>query len=388
MRLALSISVSLITFYLVTDIYVPSMPTIALYFKTSSDMVQKTISYFLGGALFSCLLLGPLADRYGKKRMILWGLLFGLIASFGCLWASSIQTLIFWRGIQGAALAVGPVVGFALIQDHYTPKDVTKVLGLIGFLTAAVPTIAPSIGGFITEHFGWHMNFTLILVIVTLALVFSFFFIPRDTLNNKQESTPLFRAYGPIITHGHFLSLALVTPIIYSGEWCYISLLPFYCQEILTISPSAFGMMISSIIIWYGLGSLAGSRLTRNLGEHRATLVALGVVLLGSLLFSLVAHFYAQSLPLIWIALSFYALGFGMSFPPTVSRSLGLFKKNRSTASSFRYFLIILFSFVGAFVAKYLDDSKLVLLSYYLLLTSLLPLVIYLLGRKNHKGNS
>ena len=379
MKIAFGVSLTLVAFYMATDIYVPSLPAIALYFSAPDDMAQQTITAFLGGALLSCMVLGPLADRFGKKKTILIGFALGIIASLGCCFVASIELLILGRFIQGASLVVGPVAGIALVQDHTSPKDAAKILGMVGFLIASIPTVAPMLGGFVSQYMGWRVNFGLILFIVIATFLASFKMLPNDTPQTTQKQ-PLFKSYGPILTNGRFLSLALITPIIYSGEWCYITILPFYCQKVLNISPSTFGTMISSIIIWYGFGSLSGTKVSKNWSDHGGTYIALLFVLGGALLFLCVAFVYPASLFLMWLSLSLYAFGFGMSFPLTVSRALGLFTNLRTTASSLRFLLITLFSFLGAYMAKVLDDDRLEPLAYYLLLTALLPLIIYTWG--------
>ena len=138
--------------------------------------------------------------------------------------------------------------------------------------------------------------------------------------------------------------------------------------------------MVASILIWYAIGSLCGDKVAKKIGDHHGTYVALSLTISGALCFLLVAFVYPTSLYFIWFSLSLYSLGFGMNFPLTVSRALALFENLRTTASSLRFLFITLFSFIGAYVAKFLDDDHLKPLSCYLLIASLLPLIVYTWG--------
>ena len=113
-----------------TDMYLPALPSLVAYFDTTLLAVQWTLSaYLIGFAVFH-LLCGPMADRFGRKPILLGGIALFTIACVGCALSETVESLVFWRFIQGISACVGPTLGRAMARDIYGPTQAAKALGL------------------------------------------------------------------------------------------------------------------------------------------------------------------------------------------------------------------------------------------------------------------
>ncbi len=262
MKNAFTVIIATLAYLIATDIYTPSMPAIGEYFAKDSNSVQKTLTYFLLGAVFSSLLAGYLADLYGKRRVMLIGMVIAVIGGLIAPVANSIDLLIFSRFLQGLGGAVGPAVGFSIIQDTFPEKKAIKIFGIMGMAFAIIPAFAPVLGGFINEFFGWQANFIVILALMVGSLICIWLLLPVDQPRPEDSKKQnLLQTYKTILTNRNFLVYALLVPLLYSGEWCALSFLPFYLQQKLGLSSDLYGVFIGATIVWYAVGSAIGSKI-------------------------------------------------------------------------------------------------------------------------------
>ena len=165
-----------------TDMYLPSLPRLTTELSASIDQVQITLSIFFGGFAVAQLLYGPLADRFGRKLILLGGLFLFTAASFGCATATSIEELIFFRFLQALGACGGPVLGRTMIRDIYGPTQSARVLSMMGTIMALAPAIAPIIGGYMLLVFNWSAIFIFLGAygaIVTLIIMFKIQGVPE-----------------------------------------------------------------------------------------------------------------------------------------------------------------------------------------------------------------
>ncbi|MEH6560258.1 MAG: MFS transporter, partial [Marinobacter sp.] len=128
---------------LATDMYLPALPQIGSDFGTGTSQVQLTLSLYMVGFAIAQLVCGPLADRFGRKPIMIGGFVLFALASIGCALASNIETLILCRFLQALGGSAGPVLGRAAIRDIYTPREAAKIMALLASIMALAPAIAP-----------------------------------------------------------------------------------------------------------------------------------------------------------------------------------------------------------------------------------------------------
>lgn len=381
--LPIVVTTALVAYLFATDVYTPSMPAIALYFNATSDQVQTTISAFLLGSVLACIFSGPLADFFGKRRIFILGFSLSLLASILCWLTSSLDVLIWARFFQGVGAAVAPVVGFSLLQERYSEKDVTKLYGIVGVFLAVIPSIAPILGGYLNTFFDWRANFLAILMMIGFSLLGVYAYIVESPGLEKRQKFSVIRSYTRLLKSRTYMRYVMVIPFIYAGEWFYLAFLPFYFQDTLGVTSERFGIYVASIMIWYALGSAIANKMIDRLGRIKTIKFTLYLCIGAGLFLTFLALISVESVFLVCFALSINSFGFGISFPSTVSKALNAVPDLKSSASSLRSLIVLSFAFLGSLLAKVMPDDRLISLALVILLLALMSFFIFVvLGEK------
>jgi len=375
---ASAITLTLLAYFIATDIYTPSMPTLSIEFHVHSDAIQKTITFFLLGAVLSCFISGSLADHYGKRKILLYGLALAVGGSFLAVFCTTLNQLLLARFLQGLGGVIGNVVGLAIIHDHMSEQRATQLFGVIGFYLASIPALAPILGGFLTDNLGWRSNFYVLLLFFILAFLFVLKRIPKDHLHFHKSSLKVHpHKYYTMLKTRAFVFVLLLIPLFVSGEWFMISFLPFYFQETLRCSPEFYGIFFSSLLPWYACGSYFAGKYGARWDSNQSIARALLLGLAGTLILLFIAVIKVNSIYFIYLGFSFYFLSFGILFPLTTAKTLASFPNHKATALSLRMLLSSIFAFIGAQAAEIAGETQFLYLALYFCLFSVLALVLF-----------
>ena len=187
--LILLVSASVITM-MSTDLYVPSLAHLPELLGTSPEWVKLTVSLNIAAYGIATLVHGPLSERFGRRPVLLWGMVGFTLASFLCAGAADIGQLLFARILQGIAAAVEGVVVLAIIRDVFSQKEQVRAIAIYGIATAFAPAVAPLLGGYIHVYFGWRMNFYFLssmALLVTLLIALLLKEIDRKRLQCAES---------------------------------------------------------------------------------------------------------------------------------------------------------------------------------------------------------
>ena len=154
----------------VTDMYLPTLPSMAEYFGTSASMVQLGLSSSMAGLAIGQLIFGPISDSTGRKPPLVTALVLFLAATAGCIYAADIKLFIAMRLVQGIAGAGGIVIARSIASDIYTGRDLAAMLAVIGAINGIAPVTAPVIGGALAGGTGWHGIFWCLFGIGAMLL--------------------------------------------------------------------------------------------------------------------------------------------------------------------------------------------------------------------------
>src|SRR5262245_48009873 len=164
---------------LASTIYVPSIPSIAHALDTSIARVQFTFVGYLLAFAVSMLVLGPLSDRYGRRRTMVGGLMLSMISSIACAASPSIDFMIAARVVQGVGACAGIVVGRASIRDIYGREHAAQVIAGIAIAMTLIQSFAPIPGGYLDVLIGWRANFVVVAVFAVVALGLAVRYVPE-----------------------------------------------------------------------------------------------------------------------------------------------------------------------------------------------------------------
>ncbi len=321
---------------LTMSIYSPVMPSVGHDLHASAESVKLTLTTFMLGFAVGQLFYGPLSDRYGRRPVLLGGLLFFTLTTFGCSLAPTIGSLIGLRLLQGLGAASGTVLGRALTRDAYTFQEMPLIMSWIALGMNIAPTVAPGIGGFLGESFGWYATFwvvggfgAILLLVVAVGL--------GETNKFKSGSVALGRLLngsGTMLCDRRFLGFVLTLGFAFAINFGMLAGAPFILQDRLGFSPREFGLLVLLNVAGYASGNFANNRLVGRVSSERILAWAgwfhvAALVVMAVLSFSGIEEWWTITGP--YMVLSF---GSGMISPNSSAGAVGLYPRLAGTASS------------------------------------------------------
>lgn len=258
------------------DMYLPSLPAIASDLHASQARVQMTIGVFLGGLCLGMLLYGPLSDRFGRKRLLLAGIVLYLLASVGCALATSVEQLLVWRFVQALGGAAAAVLARAIVRDLFALEEAARVLSLMHLVTMLATLAAPLLGGYLMLLAGWRSLFLALIGFAAVCLIAVLCKVP-ETLPGQQRGESVgqaFRAYGQMAVQPLAIGYILCMGLCFGGMFAFITASPFVYIDYFGISPLAYGWLFSLNILGIIIATLLNARLVKRLGA--APLLAAG----------------------------------------------------------------------------------------------------------------
>lgn len=262
---------------LAMQIYLPALPAVQSAFGTSLALTQLTFSAFVFAIGPAQLLYGPLADRWGRRPALIAGLLLCFAGSVACYLAPDIYWLIGARMVQAVGGAAGLVIARAILSDVYGTDEMAGRLATLVMIMVVAPTLAPLVGGYLTDWFGWRSLFLVVSVLGLLVAAAVLRWLPetlpaedggeRESLGlgvNRLVRKPLFHAY----TAQAVLSVGMF--------YVFISTAPYLMESVMGRPAREYGFWFLLLAGGYTLGNLTSTRYSHRLGVD-------GMILRGSL---------------------------------------------------------------------------------------------------------
>ena len=281
-----------------SHLYTPSLASLPKLLETSTTKVNLTMSLNIFAYGISTLLYGPLSERFGRRPILLCGLVGFTVSSLLCSVSQNVEELIIFRIIQGASSAVEGVIVFAIIRDIFKEDEQVRIIALYGIVTALAPVVAPIIGGYLIYYFGWRGIFFLLTVLgISVTIVTWIFFI--ESLQRKL-STLSFRIitedYFYLLKNMEFVRYCLITGASMGTIFAFISLAPFLFINKYGLSIQLFGYIQGFIISGHILGSLLARFLTKYISHKTIFNFAFRGYILSSIVLFLVTHYMETTL--------------------------------------------------------------------------------------------
>ena len=297
-----------------TDLYTPSLPDLDRVFATTDRAVKLTMSVnFLGYAL-GPLLVGPLADHFGRRRVLAVGMALFTMLSLGCAVAPDIGTLIVLRGFQGASGSVASVLCVVLIRDLFRGPEAVKILSLYGATIGIAPAIGPLLGGAIHVWAGWWANFVLLGILGGIAAVMVWRLIPEGGGGAPINLLLSLRRCRRLLRNTVFLRFALAIGATFAGLFAYITVGPYLFIERFGVATEDYGFYYGASVVAYIVGATAANRLADRVSAYGLTKIGAVFGVAGAMVF--VGITLAETLTAVSMlaAMSVFSLGLGILF--------------------------------------------------------------------------
>lgn len=325
-------------------LYLPAMPEIAERLDiNTSDMGMTITIYFVVFAIF-ILIAGPLSDAFGRKKIILSGLITFGLGSVLCGTATSFLSLLSGRIVQAVGASLIPGTSRAVVRDAGDDTQVVSIMGWMAVFSSVMLVGAPVIGGFITRWFQWRGNFA-VLSILSLILVLMTMVLMQETLPPKCRTKftllKIFQQYRKIIISYKFILLLAPVIMFFVFQGVYLAAAPFIFIHQYGLTAVRFGL--SNIIIVAAL--MIGRHISVSLSkQHNAAgglsfaywLTMLSVVLFASVLWMHLDNIYAA-----FFTLGIFAISFGIVLPIGMKESITLFSNQSGMAAAVQGSLLL-----------------------------------------------
>lgn len=352
---------------LATDMYLPALPSMGQALSAGPDQVQLTLSLYMAGFAVAQLFCGPLADRFGRKPIMIGGLLLFFLASIGCALSTNVETLMLFRFLQAIGGSAGPVLGRAAIRDIYTPRDAARIMALLASIMALAPAVAPTVGGFLLAGFGWPSIFIALgsYGLIVAAVVAFGIREPMAPANRQSlKLGNLLRNYRQIGTDPSFLGYTLTNAFAFSGLFAFLSGSSYVLIDFLGVRPEHFGLYFACVVAGYIAGNVIAIRLGRRRLPDQILVRGLLVSVAGGTVMAALAMTGVFSVWAVMIPQAVFMTGVGMTLPQTMAGALANFPRMAGSASAlFGFVQMALAACVGALVGHLYSGTSLVMAS-------------------------
>ncbi len=274
---------------LATDMYLPSMPTLAKVFNAQTSDLQLTITTFFLGFAVGQAIYGPVADRYGRKPVLHLGTSLFVVASVGCVLAPTASFMAGMRFLQAVGACAGGVIARAMVRDLFPPSETLRVYATLMLVSGIAPMVGPLIGGYMLAWFGWTAVFWFLAAYGTASIAAVHFRLRESHDSNTSEPFTLSKVtgmYTHLLRNREFLAHSLAGGISLGGLFAYITGSPFVFINLHHVTPQHFGWFFGLNAVGLMIASQTNGHLLNGFDTRKvlrnATLIqcCAGIILL------------------------------------------------------------------------------------------------------------
>ncbi len=323
------------------DTYLPSLPDIAHEFNASQFYLQQTLSFYLIAFAAMTLVYGPLSDTFGRRNVVLVSAAIYVVTSIGCALAPNAHALLMLRIGQGLSASGGLVVSRAIIRDSFSGAAAQRVMSRMMLMFAVAPAIAPIIGGWLHDAFGWRSVFWFMAALgaVVWCLVA---LLLRETLpvadRHPGHPRAIALAYWRALSERRFMTMIVTIALVFGGLFLYIAGSPTILYRDLGYGAQDFGRMFVPIVLGLMAGAVVSGRMAGQYTHGQAVAVGFSVMLAAALVNIALSVLVPPSAIAVITPVSIYASGMALAMPNLSLLAFELLPRNRGLASAIQSF--------------------------------------------------
>jgi DHA1 family bicyclomycin/chloramphenicol resistance-like MFS transporter len=344
-----------------TDVYLPALPLLTKALAAPMALSQLTMSALILAFGVAQLAWGPVADRFGRRPVLLAGLSLFAISGFGSALAPGVEVLIGWRMLQGVALASAVVCARAMVRDLYEPVAGARVMSLAMSGLAIIAIGGPTLGGAVAGTFGWRGTLVVVGLAGLVALAYVAWRLPETVRRRNPAATragPLVRGWLAMARHPVFRAWTLLIACTYGGLFTLLAASPFVYIEVLGLSSAAFGLTLAWGGAVYLVATFVGRRWIHRHGMGGTVARGAAFTLAGGLLALIATQVNEGALWWLLAAHGLYSFGHGMHQPCGQAGAVGPFPHAAGAASALAGFVLALVAFaIGLWLGVAIDGT-------------------------------
>lgn len=319
------------------SLVLPALPVIGVGVGMTTESATLVVSAYLIGLASGQLVIGPLSDRLGRRRLLLAGLLLFSLAGVGAAFATNAATLLPMRFLQGAAASAPLALGLAIARDLYAGPALLRVTSLVTMAAAVVPGLAPALGGVLTESLGWRAAFGFAAAAGGAVLLFAALRLPETNVSLQPDLAvgDVLKSYGKLLRNLAFMRNALPNALMLSALYAFFAGAPLMLIGPAGLTPVQFGFVPIATSACYLLGGWAMLRATKHPNRQgQALAAAWAAAALGVLILTGFASLNTLDTSMTILGTGLFSSGLGALLPGGVAGALTPFGKKAGTASA------------------------------------------------------
>jgi len=314
------------------SIILPSLNGMAVHFGTSYAVMQLALSGYLAMTAFLQVFVGPISDRFGRRRIILIAIAIFVLASIGALLAPNVETFLFFRMLQ-AAVATSMALSRAIVRDMVPQDQAASMIGYVTMGMALVPMFGPMIGGLLDQLFGWQSTFVFLSIVGTAVFLLCFFDQGETVKSGGTSFSDQLRSYPELLKSPRFWGYTMCSTFSAGAFFALLGGASFIAESVFNLTPLWSGIALGVPACGYMAGNYLSGRFSVSVGVNRMVLLGGGILIAGlgtSLFITLIGFKH----PLLFFGFCiFLGLGNGLILPNASAGTVSVRPHLAGTAS-------------------------------------------------------
>ncbi|RVT86999.1 Bcr/CflA family efflux MFS transporter [Rhodobacteraceae bacterium CCMM004] len=314
------------------NVFLPSLPHMAEHFQTDYRVMQLSVALYLAVNAALQIVIGPISDRYGRRPVLLTSVVLFVVASVGCILAPTVEIFLAFRMMQ-AVIVASMVLGRAIVRDMVPQAQAASMIGYVTMGMAVAPMLAPALGGFLDETFGWQASFWFLAIAGAAALWLAWRDLGETATTRSASFADQVREYPELLRSRRFWGYCAAAAFGSGAFFAYLGGAPYVGSEVFGLDPTTLGIYFGAPAVGYMFGNYISGRYSVALGINRmilaGTLLTAGGMACATLL-------TLAGLGGVWVFfgfMTFVGLGNGMVLPNATSGMLSVRPHLAGTAS-------------------------------------------------------
>ena len=363
--------------YLSTDMYLPSLPTMAKDLLLTQDQAQYTLSAWFLGSCTLQLFLGPISDRFGRKTVLLAGAFVFILSTIICALSNNLSILVTARFIQGSTAGSLFVAGYSTIHELYSSRRAIQILAIMGSITVLAPAFGPFLGALITQFSSWRNIFWIlsalgVIIVCTLAIVMPETSNKNILLNIKNIKED----YINIISNKAFLKFTIIFSLLLAIFIIWITESPFIIIDTYGKSGFYYGLVQMLIFVGFIVGAQTLKRIINKHEVHNIITTGLGIVFSGGLLLVITSFCYVK-VELVVLTMVAISMGIAMILGPINRLAIESCTQELGRRTAMFSALISIFEGTSSVLVTFLNNRRFANIAIMIFVCIIFTLLIY-----------
>lgn len=365
--------------FLATDMYLPAFETMRVDLQTTKSSISSTLSLFLAGYAIAQLMWGPISDKIGKPKTIIIGLMLFTLSSLVIYFTESVTVFLILRLIQAIGVCAAAVSWQALVIERYPREETNRVFATIMPLVALSPALAPLLGVYLLNHFGWRSIFITLAIIAVLLILYTCTLGDKKTEKNAQTATTTptqSLSYWTILQSKVYVGNVMIYAFCSAAFFAWLTGSPFFLKE-MGYSEAEIGFSFVPQTIAFLIGGFGYRTLSSKIDGTKLTAYFVILFAVAILATAALAIFTRPTLTSLLIPFCFMALANGACYPIVVAEALKLFPENSGKAAALQNTIQLGMCFIASAIVSLF--SKDALFSTALVMVATIPFAFWAL---------